>query len=50
MMLQRCMVHGKPGWKYGQTGKCFTGSNARAMAEQQVPKKPEKKKNGRKKK
>lgn len=35
MPLMRCTKDGKQGWKYGKSGKCYTGSGARAKAEKQ---------------
>lgn len=32
MPLKRCQSDGKPGWKWGDAGKCYTGQNARKKA------------------
>jgi len=32
MPLQRCQVDGKDGWKYGESGKCYTGPDAKQKA------------------
>ena len=32
MPVQRCMKNGKPGWRWGSRGKCFTGKDARKRA------------------
>jgi hypothetical protein len=36
MPLKRCKVGGKWGWKYGDSGKCYTGPDARKKAEKQA--------------
>jgi len=28
MPVQKCQSKGKAGWKYGKTGKCYTGGTA----------------------
>lgn len=35
MPVQRCQKNGKKGWKWGKSGKCYTGANAKAKAEEQ---------------
>lgn len=35
MPLQRCQVNGKKGWKWGSSGKCYTGPGARTKALEQ---------------
>lgn len=32
MPLTECQKDGKPGWKWGENGTCFTGTNAKARA------------------
>lgn len=32
MPLKRCTENGKPGWKWGNTNKCFTGKDAKKRA------------------
>lgn len=32
MPLIQCQINNRPGWKWGETGKCFIGNNARQMA------------------
>jgi hypothetical protein len=32
MPLKRCQKDKKPGWKWGDTGRCFVGRGARAKA------------------
>lgn len=32
MPLTQCQSNNQPGWKFGATGKCFIGNNARQMA------------------
>lgn len=36
MPLKRCSVDGKPGWKYGDSGHCYTGPNGRQKAIEQM--------------
>lgn len=36
MPLQRCTVNGKQGWKWRQSGKCYTGPQAKKQALQQA--------------
>lgn len=36
MPLQKCSVDGKSGWKYGESGHCYTGPGARQKAIQQM--------------
>lgn len=33
MPLQRCEEEGRPGWKWGEAGKCFTYAPGSAAAE-----------------
>lgn len=35
MPIQKCSSGGKSGYKYGETGKCYTGKGARAKAARQ---------------
>lgn len=35
MPLQRCSKNGRPGWKYGTNGTCYTGPGAKQKAEKQ---------------
>ena len=35
MPVMRCMKNGKPGWKWGQSGTCYTGPGAKGKAEAQ---------------
>ena len=35
MPVQSCQIGGKPGWKWGKSGKCYTGVGARARAAKQ---------------
>lgn len=35
MPIERCQKDGKPGFKFGPNGTCFTGSGARAKAARQ---------------
>jgi len=35
MPVQRCTKNGKPGWRWGKSGKCYTGSGAKAKAAKQ---------------
>lgn len=35
MPVKRCQKDGKSGFKYGDSGKCYTGKGARAKAEKQ---------------
>lgn len=35
MPLQRCQFNSNPGWKFGKSGKCFTGPNGKERAAQQ---------------
>lgn len=32
MPLKRCQNNGQSGWKWGDSGKCYTGPNAKKMA------------------
>jgi hypothetical protein len=32
MPIQRCSVDGKQGWKYGESGRCYTGPGAKKKA------------------
>lgn len=36
MPIQDCQVDGKPGWRWGASGKCYTGKRARARALRQA--------------
>lgn len=36
MPLMQCTVDGKPGWKWGRTGKCYTGKNGKKQALSQM--------------
>lgn len=36
MPLQQCTSNGKSGWKYGESGKCYTGPNAKKKAAKQA--------------
>lgn len=36
MPLQRCNNNGKTGWRWGNSGKCYTGANGRKRAIQQM--------------
>ena len=35
MPVKRCTSRGKPGYKWGDKGKCYTGPGARAKAAKQ---------------
>ena len=35
MPLQKCTKDGKSGWKYGDSGTCYTGNGAREKARKQ---------------
>ena len=35
MPVQRCSKSGKSGWKWGASGKCYSGPGAREKAERQ---------------
>jgi len=35
MPVQRCSKNNKNGWKWGDSGKCFTGPNAKEKAKEQ---------------
>lgn len=35
MPLQRCQDQGKNGWKWGDSGKCYTGPDAKEKAKKQ---------------
>ncbi len=35
MPVQRCAEGRKMGWKYGKTGKCYTGKDGKAKAAKQ---------------
>lgn len=35
MPVKRCTSSGKRGWKWGDSGKCYTGSGAKEKAERQ---------------
>lgn len=35
MPTKKCTSGGKSGYKYGDSGKCYTGSNAKAKADKQ---------------
>lgn len=32
MPIKRCEINGKPGWKYGNVGTCYTGPNGKQKA------------------
>jgi len=37
MPLQRCVTEkGKPGWKWGESGKCYPGKSGKARAKVQM--------------
>jgi hypothetical protein len=36
MPIQSCTSNGKPGKKYGKSGKCYTGSDAKKKAIKQA--------------
>lgn len=36
MPLKQCQIDGKHGWKYGDSGKCYTGPDAKKKAIQQA--------------
>lgn len=36
MPITRCKVNRKTGWKYGASGKCYTGPNAEKKAAKQA--------------
>lgn len=35
MPLKKCTKNGKLGWKWGDSGKCYTGKNAKEKAKEQ---------------
>jgi hypothetical protein len=35
MPVMRCIKNGKKGWKYGSSGFCYTGKDAKSKAEKQ---------------
>lgn len=35
MPVKRCNLNGKPGWKWGDSGICYTGTEAKQKAERQ---------------
>ena len=35
MPVQKCTSNGKMGWRYGKSGKCYTGKNGKAKATKQ---------------
>ena len=35
MPVQRCQKNGRRGYKWGESGKCYTGQGAKAKAKQQ---------------
>jgi len=35
MPLMKCTKDGKSGWKFGQSGRCYTGPNAKEQAKKQ---------------
>lgn len=35
MPVRKCQINGKDGYKWGNDGKCYTGANAKAKAEEQ---------------
>lgn len=32
MPIMRCTLGGRPGWKWGESGRCYTGANAKEKA------------------
>lgn len=36
MPLKRCQKDGKKGWKWGDSGKCYTGKDGKAKAQRQA--------------
>lgn len=36
MPLMRCQKNGRPGWKWGESGTCYTGRNAKERALEQM--------------
>ena len=32
MPLKQCNIKGRPGWKWGDSGKCYTGKDAKKKA------------------
>lgn len=35
MPVKRCQKNGKKGWKWGDSGTCYVGSDAKSKAEKQ---------------
>ena len=35
MPIQKCQRNKKKGWKFGKSGKCYTGKNAKEKAKRQ---------------
>lgn len=35
MPIKQCSIKGKSGYKFGDNGRCYTGENAKARAEEQ---------------
>lgn len=35
MPVKRCIKNGKPGYKWGDNGYCYTGPNSKSKAEKQ---------------
>jgi len=36
MPIKRCQKNNRQGWKYGDSGKCYTGQNAKKKAKRQA--------------
>lgn len=36
MPIKECQKNGKPGWKYGDSGKCYTGPDGKKKAGKQA--------------
>lgn len=36
MPIKRCTINGKKGWKWGDSGHCYTGPGAKAKAARQA--------------
>jgi hypothetical protein len=35
MPVEKCTINGKSGWRWGKSGKCYTGPGAKAKAAKQ---------------
>ncbi len=35
MPMMKCTTNGKSGWKFGKSGKCYSGASGKALAEKQ---------------